>query len=152
MSFEVKKKTFLMNSQYINQHKQSTVETVTATSNMFFKQKSEIKHMHTMGVVLVKICVYLLDILWPRQHDRGHTEPFNEPIQNCSWAGIDLLKLRASIPVHPPFLSQCKGRTGHILILRLTFTTIMWQSLGSNSCSLICSQTRCRLRYQILPV
>ena len=63
MSFEVKKKTFLMNSQYINQHNQSTVETVTAISNMFFKQKSEIKHMHTMVVVVVKICVYLLDIL-----------------------------------------------------------------------------------------
>ena len=66
MSFEVKKKkkkTFLMNSQYINQHNQSTVVTVTAISNMFFKQKSEIKHMHTMGVVVVKICVYLFDIL-----------------------------------------------------------------------------------------
>ena len=63
MSFEVKKKTFLMNSQYVNQHNQSTIETVTAISNMFFKQKSEIKHMHTMGVVVVKICVYLLDIL-----------------------------------------------------------------------------------------
>ena len=63
MSFEVKKKTFLMHSQYINQHNQSTVETVTAISNMFFKQMSEIKHMHTMGVVKVKICVYLLDVL-----------------------------------------------------------------------------------------
>ena len=52
-----------MNSQYINQHDQSTVETVTAISNMFFKQMSEIKHMHTMGVVKVKICVYLLDVL-----------------------------------------------------------------------------------------
>ena len=58
MSFEVKKK-FLMNSQNINQHNQSTVETVTANSNMFFQQKSEIKHMHTMGVVVVKICVDL---------------------------------------------------------------------------------------------
>ena len=63
MSFEVKKKLFLMNSQYIIQHNQSTIETVTAISNMFFKQKSEIKHMHTMGVVVVKICVYLLDVL-----------------------------------------------------------------------------------------
>ena len=52
-----------MNSQYINQHNQSTVETVTAILNMFFKQKSEIKHMHTMGVVVIKICVYLLDVL-----------------------------------------------------------------------------------------
>ena len=60
MSFEVKR-TFLMNSQYTNQHNQSTVETVTAVSNMFFKQKSEIKHMHTMGVVVVKICVCLLN-------------------------------------------------------------------------------------------
>ena len=40
MSFEVKKKTFLMNSQYINQHYQSTVETITAISNMFFEQMS----------------------------------------------------------------------------------------------------------------
>ena len=31
-----------MNSQKLNQHNQSTVETVTAISNMFFKQKSEI--------------------------------------------------------------------------------------------------------------
>ena len=74
MSFEVKKKTFLMNSQYINQHNQSTVETLMAISNMFFKQKSEIKHMHTMGVVVVKICVYLPDVLGPRQHNRGHIE------------------------------------------------------------------------------
>ena len=68
-----------MNSQYINQHNQSTVETVTAISNMFFKQMSEIKHMHTMGVVKVKICVYLLDVLWPRQHNRVHIEQVNEP-------------------------------------------------------------------------
>ena len=60
MSFEVKR-IFLMNSQYTNQHNQSTVETVTAVSNMFFKQKSEIKHMHTMGVVVVKICVCFLN-------------------------------------------------------------------------------------------
>ena len=52
-----------MNSQYINQHNQSTVETVTAIANMFFKQKSEIKHMHTMDVVVVKIRVYLLYVL-----------------------------------------------------------------------------------------
>ena len=60
MSFEVKKtkQTFLMNSQYINQHNQSTVETVTAISNMFFKQKSEIKHMYTMGVIVIKICAF----------------------------------------------------------------------------------------------
>ena len=70
---------FLMNSQYINQHNQSTVETVTATSNMSFEQKSEIKHMHTMGVVVVKVCIYLLDVLCPRQHNRGHNEPVNEP-------------------------------------------------------------------------
>ena len=79
MSFAVKKKTFLMNSQFFNQHNKSTVETVTAISNMFFKQKSEIKHMYTMGVVVVKICVYLLDVLYPRQHNRGHIEPVNEP-------------------------------------------------------------------------
>ena len=51
MSFEVKKKAFMMNSQYINQHNQSTVE--SATAKMFFKQKNEIKHMHTMDVVVV---------------------------------------------------------------------------------------------------
>ena len=81
MSFEVKK-TFLINFQYINQHNQSTVDTVTAISNMFFKQKSEIKHMYTMGVVVVKICVYLLDVLCPRQHNRGHIEPVNEPTRS----------------------------------------------------------------------
>ena len=63
MSFVVKKKkkkkkTFLMNSQYINQHNQNTVETVTAISNMFFNQKSEIKHIYTMGVVVIKICAF----------------------------------------------------------------------------------------------
>ena len=68
-----------MNSQYINQHNQSTIEPVTAISNMFFKQKSEIKHMHKNGVVVVKICVYLLDVLYPRQHNRGHIEPVSEP-------------------------------------------------------------------------
>ena len=68
MSFKMIKKTFLMNSQYINQQNQSIVETVTAISNMFFKQKSEIKHMHTMDVVVVKICDYLLDVLCLRQH------------------------------------------------------------------------------------
>ena len=47
----------------INQHNQSTVETVTAILNMFFKQKSEIKHMYTMGVVVIKICAFLLDVL-----------------------------------------------------------------------------------------
>ena len=51
-----------MNSQYINQHDQSTVETVTEISNIFFKQKSEIKYMHTMGVFVVKICIYLLNV------------------------------------------------------------------------------------------
>ena len=51
-----------MNSQYINHNNQSTVETVIAISNMFFKQKSEINYMHTMGVVVAKICVYLLDV------------------------------------------------------------------------------------------
>ena len=68
-----------MNSQYITQHNQSTVETVIAISNMFFKQTSDIKHMHTIGVVVVKICVYLLDVLCPRQHNKGHIEPVNEP-------------------------------------------------------------------------
>ena len=66
-----------MNSQYINHNNQSTVETVIAISNMFFKQTSEIKHMHMIGVV--KICVYLLDVLCPRQHNKGHIEPVSEP-------------------------------------------------------------------------
>ena len=81
MSFEVKKKTttFLMNSQYINHNNQSTVETVIAISNMFFKQTSEIKHMHTIGVVVVKSFVYLLDVLCPRQHNKSHIEPVDEP-------------------------------------------------------------------------
>ena len=70
-----------MNSQYINQHNQSTVETVTAISNMFFKQKNEIKHIHTMGAVVVKICVYLLEVFCPKQHNRGHIELVNEPLE-----------------------------------------------------------------------
>ena len=48
---------------------------------MFLKQKSEIKHMYTMGVVVVKIFVCPLDVLCPRQHNKGHIEPVNEPIQ-----------------------------------------------------------------------
>ena len=59
MSFEVK-----MNSQYINQYNQSTVETVTAISNLFFKQKSEIIHMYTMGVVVIKICALFYFIFY----------------------------------------------------------------------------------------
>ena len=59
MSFKVKKNFFDEFSIYKPTY-QSTVETVTVISNMFFKQKSEIKHMHIMGVVVVKICVYLL--------------------------------------------------------------------------------------------
>ena len=43
------KKDFSMNYQYISQHDQSTVETATAISNMFVKQKSEIKHMAHNG-------------------------------------------------------------------------------------------------------
>ena len=66
-------------------YNQSTVETVTVISNIFFKTKGEIKHMHTMGVVVVKICVYLLDVLWPRQHNRGHIEPVNEPTLTVLW-------------------------------------------------------------------
>ena len=112
---------------------------------MLFKQKSEIKHMHTMGVVVVKICVYLLDVSMPRQHNKGHIEPVNEP-------NPPKTKSTPASNSQLPFLSQCKGRNGHRLILRLTFATIMWQGLGSNSCSLICSQTRCRLRYHVLLV
>ena len=50
-----------MNSQYINQHNQSTVETVTAMTNMFFKQKSKkkIKHMHTKVVVVVVVKIFV---------------------------------------------------------------------------------------------
>ena len=35
--------------------------------------------MHAMGVVMVKICVYLVDVLCPRQHNKGYIEPVNEP-------------------------------------------------------------------------
>ena len=71
-----------MNYQYINQHNQSAVETATAISNMFVKQKSEIKHMHTMVAVVAKICVYLLGVLWPIQQNKGHIEPVNEPTRS----------------------------------------------------------------------
>ena len=53
-----------MNSQYINQYNQSTVETVMAISNMFFKQKSEIKHMFTMGVVVIKLCAFFFGLMY----------------------------------------------------------------------------------------
>ena len=59
-----KQTTFLMNSQYIIQYNQSTGETVTIISNVFFKQRSEIKLMHTTSVIVVKICVYFLDVFY----------------------------------------------------------------------------------------
>ena len=52
-----------MNSQNINQHNQSTVETVTTIWSMFFKQKSKIKHMHTICEVVEKICVFAWGIM-----------------------------------------------------------------------------------------
>ena len=56
MSFEVKKKnTFFDEFSIYKPHNQSTVETVTAISNMFIKLKSEIRHMYTKGVVVIKI-------------------------------------------------------------------------------------------------
>ena len=58
------KKNFFDEYAIYKQHNQSTVETVTAISNMFFKQKREIKHMYTMDVVVIKICaLFLLDVL-----------------------------------------------------------------------------------------
>ena len=57
------KKTFSMNSQYINQPNQSTVETVTTIWSMFFKQKGKIKHKHMICVVVEKICVFAWDIM-----------------------------------------------------------------------------------------
>ena len=84
-----------MNYQYLNQHNQSTVETSTAISNMFVKQKSEIKHMHTMVVVVVQICVCFLGVSWPRQHIKGHIEPVNELL--ALFLGVDLLRLRAHV-------------------------------------------------------
>ena len=63
-----------MSSSYINQHNQSTVATVTAMTNMFFKQKSEIKRMHTKVVVMVKSCVCLPELLCPRQHNKCHVK------------------------------------------------------------------------------
>ena len=67
----------LMNSQYINQRNQSTVDTVNAITNMFFKQKVEVKHMHTK--VVVKIFVCLPEVLCPRQHNKCHVELDSEP-------------------------------------------------------------------------
>ena len=83
-----------MNYQYLNQHNQSTVETSTAISNMFVKQKSEIKHMHTMVVVVVKICVCFVGVSWPRQHIKDHIEPVNELL--ALLLGVDL-RLRAHV-------------------------------------------------------
>ena len=85
-----------MNYQYLNQRNQSTVETSTAISNMFVKQRTEIKHMHTMVVVVVKICVCFLGVSWPRQHIKGHIEPVIELL--ALFLGVDLLRLSTCIP------------------------------------------------------
>ena len=42
-------------------------------SDMFFKQKSTIKHMHT----ICRVC--LLEVLCPRQYNNSHIEPVDEP-------------------------------------------------------------------------
>ena len=52
-----------MNSQNINQYNQSTVETVTTIWSMFFKQKSKIKHTHTICVVVEKMRVFAWGII-----------------------------------------------------------------------------------------
>ena len=52
-----------MNYQYINQHYQSTVETATAISNMFVKQKIEIKHMHNGCGCGKDLCLFLWSIM-----------------------------------------------------------------------------------------
>ena len=117
------KKTFLVNSQYINQHHQSTVETVMAISTTFFNQMSEIKRMHTMGsVVVVKIYVYLLDVLCPRQaspqSDQSLRCPHEEPF--------------GSIATHIKAHSKDSDQTGgqgwsesllgaHVILLVLSF-------------------------------
>ena len=49
----------------INQHNKSTVGSVTAMTNMFSKQKGDIKHMHTKVVVVVKTFVCLPEVLFP---------------------------------------------------------------------------------------
>ena len=51
---------------------------VTAITNTFFKEKSEIKHMHTKVVVVVKIFVCLSEVLCPRQHNKCQVEPVIE--------------------------------------------------------------------------
>ena len=45
-------------------------------------------------------------------------------------------------------------REGMVIYINLTINLYdnYVEGLGSNSCSLICSQTRCRLRYHVLPV
>ena len=43
--------------------------------------------LHTMGVVVVKICVYLVDVLCPRQHNKGNIELVNEPTRTCNYNG-----------------------------------------------------------------
>ena len=78
-----------MNSQYINQHNQNTVETVTAMTNKFFKWKSKKKnkHMHTkvVVVVVVKIFVCLPEILCSRQDNKCQVEPVCEPTHTVLW-------------------------------------------------------------------
>ena len=77
MSFLVKKN--FVDEFSVYQHNQNTVETVMAMTNMFYKQKSEIKHMHTKVVVVVNIFVCLPEIYCPRQHNICHVEPVSEP-------------------------------------------------------------------------
>ena len=107
-----------MNYQYINQYNQSTVE--TAILNMFVKQKSQIKHMHKMVVVVVKICVCLLGVLCP-----------DNTIKVISSRSMSLLALflgrhrppktkSKCIPVHPPVTDNCpswvSGRAINLMI------------------------------------
>ena len=78
MSFEVKKTTFLMNSQNINQHNQSTVETNGNLEHVLQADECNKTHAHD-GCGCGKDNVYLLDVVCPRQHNRGHIELVSEP-------------------------------------------------------------------------
>ena len=123
-----------MNYQYIYQHNQSTVETATAISNMFVKQKSEIKHIHTMVVVVVKICVCFLGVSWPRQHIKGHIELVSELLALFLDRRRPPKTKGTCILVHPPVTDNCpswvSGREINLMIsLYVSYVAGHWLEL-----------------------
>ena len=79
---------------------------------MFFKQKNEIKHMHTKVVVVVKIFVCLPEVSCPRQHNKCDVDSVSEPTHTVSHRPPKTEHMYMSASAQNcqlPFLSQWKG-------------------------------------------